>query len=191
MRFLGGHLGSSVSALVDGQLDQDTTERAWAHVLRCPDCRRQVERETWVKRRLSGMVRNEPSARLLDSLYELSPSSRPSWQGLEAWIAVDEIERRNRTRRRAGIALVGAGSVSAAVLGIAGLSGALPGIGAGTAGTPASSLTRPAAPVAATSSPTPAEVAPVAVVHGTLPGWRLAKHPSAGTDTRVADVSPR
>ena len=188
MRFLGGHLGSSVSALVDGQLDQDATERAWAHVLGCPDCRRRVERETWVKRRLAGTMPNEPSARLLDSLYELSPTSRPSWQGLEAWVAVDEIERRSRTRRRAGIALVGAGSVSAAVLGIAGLSGALP--GAGTAGTPASSLTRPAAPVAA-NTPTPAEVAPVAVVRGTLPGWRLAGHPTAGSDTRVADVSPR
>lgn len=192
MRFLGGHLGSLASALVDGQLDADTSDRAWDHVLRCAECRRLVEREGWVKRRLAGMVGSEPSARLLDSLYELSPSAQPSWEGLEAWAAVDEIEHRGRARRRAGIALVGAGSVSAALFGVAALSGALPGFGGGTAGTPASSLTRPAQPVAGGGTPTPAEVAPVAVVHGTLRGWRLdggSAHDSA--DTGVVDVSPR
>jgi len=188
MRFLGGHLGSSASALVDGQLDAATAERAWTHVLHCPECRRLVERETWVKRRLSGMAQTEPSARLLDSLFQLAPAPQPSYEALQAWAAVDEIERRGRTRRRVGIAVVGAGSVSAAVFGIATLSGGLPG---GTAGTPASSLTGPPAPVAASSDPTPAQVAPVAVVRGTLPGWRLDDGPHDGSRTRVVDVSPR
>ncbi len=193
-RFLGdhlAHLGSSASALVDGQLDADATERAWAHVLRCSDCRRLVERETWVKRRLAGMGCNEPSARLLDSLYELAPSSRPSWEALEAWAAVDAIEHRARTRRRAGIAVVGAGSVSAAVFGIAAMSGAVPGVGTGV-GTPASSLTRPAAPTAGTQTPTPAQVAPVAVVRGTLPGSHPEREPfPPGSTSRVVDVTPR
>lgn len=191
MGFLGGHLGgSSVSALVDGQLDAEAADRAWAHVLRCPECRRLVEREGWIKRQLAGMGSNEPSARLLDSLYELTPSSQPSWEGLEAWAAVDAIEHRGRARRRTGIALVGAGSVSAALFGVAAISGALPGFGGGTAGTPASSLTRPAQPVTRGSTPTPAEVAPVAVVHGTLRGWRFDGDSSGGTASRVVDVSP-
>src|SRR4051794_41941280 len=50
-RLLGGHLGASVSALVDGQLDKESTERAWAHVAECPPCRRLVQHEGWVKRR--------------------------------------------------------------------------------------------------------------------------------------------
>jgi hypothetical protein len=45
---LGGHLGSSVSALVDGQLDDETAERAWGHVMHCVPCRRLVEHEGWV-----------------------------------------------------------------------------------------------------------------------------------------------
>jgi hypothetical protein len=128
---------------------------------------------------------------LLDSLYELTPSAQPSWEGLEAWAAVDAIEHRGRARRRAGIALVGAGSVSAALFGVAAISGALPGFGGGTAGTPASSLTRPAQPVTRGSTPTPAEVAPVAVVHGTLRGWRFDGNSSGGTASRAVDISPR
>ena len=42
---IGGHLGSAVSALVDGQLDDESSEQAWAHVQRCVPCRKRVERE--------------------------------------------------------------------------------------------------------------------------------------------------
>ena len=158
MRNFGGHVGSSVSALVDGQLDHAGAERAWSHVLTCPPCRRLVEREGWVKWQLATMGGNEPSARLLGSLYELDPAA-------EAWAAVGELERRGRSRRRAGLALAGAGSVSAAVFGIASLGGAGLGIGGAPAGTPATSLTRSST----TSSPTTAVIAPTAVVHGRLP----------------------
>jgi hypothetical protein len=48
-----GHLGSRVSALLDGQLSALETERAWAHVHACHLCRDAVEREGWVKTRLS------------------------------------------------------------------------------------------------------------------------------------------
>lgn len=140
-----GHIGASVSALVDGQLDAESAERAWSHVLTCPACRRLVEREGWVKAQLRSMAGNEPSARLLGSLYGLDDR----WAGIEAWSAVDEIERKTKGRRRAGLALVGAGSVSVAVLGFASLGGASLGIGQSPAGTPATSFTR------STTPPTP------------------------------------
>lgn len=155
MRYLGGHLGSSVSALVDGQLEPEAAERAWSHVVTCSSCRRLVEREGWVKTQLATMSGNEPSARLLGSLYQLDGAA-------EAWAAVDRIERKSRGRRRTGIALVGAGSVSAAVLGFASLSGAPLGIGGAPASTPATSLTRPTA----ASTPTTAVIAPAVIVHG-------------------------
>jgi hypothetical protein len=168
MRLLGGHLsGSTVTALVDGQLDRDSGERAWSHVAVCPACRRAVEREGWVKRQLAEMTEGEPSERLLGSLYRLDHSpepQRPSWQSLEAWAAVGEIEHRSRNRRRAGLALVGVGSVSAAVIGFATLGGSVLGIGGAPAGPPEANLTQPH------GNHTHAVIAPRATVHGRLPG---------------------
>ena len=50
-----GHLGSRTSALLDGQLPPDETERAWEHVHTCHACRDLVEREGWIKTRLAGL----------------------------------------------------------------------------------------------------------------------------------------
>ncbi|HSE55926.1 MAG TPA: hypothetical protein VLB03_09350 [Nocardioidaceae bacterium] len=158
MRYLGGHLGVTVSALVDGQLDQPSAERAWAHVHGCAVCRRQVEREGWVKTQLAAMTGDEgPPSQLLGSLYGLgSSATAPVPEDPAAsWAAVDRIEREGRGRRRAGIALLGAGSVSVAVLGFTSLTGSTLGIGE-----------------ASTTSPTQAPstvIAPVARVHGRLP----------------------
>lgn len=104
---LHGHIGSTASALVDGQLSPAEEERAWKHVLGCPGCRRLVEREGWLKQRLAGLAAPgsfAPPPRLMGSLYDV-----------DAWATVDEIERRS-TRRRATTALVGAGSVGFAVM---------------------------------------------------------------------------
>ncbi|MBO9521666.1 MAG: zf-HC2 domain-containing protein [Nocardioidaceae bacterium] len=104
---LHGHIGSHASALVDGQLSAAEEERAWKHVLGCPGCRRLVEREGWIKQRLAGLNGPSPlspSPGLVGALYDV-----------DAWAAVDEIERRSR-RRRATAALVGAGSVGVAVV---------------------------------------------------------------------------
>jgi hypothetical protein len=167
LRLLSGHLGSSVSALVDGQLDAEATERAWQHVGQCQPCRRLVEHEGWVKRQLAQIAEtpsaDAPSDRFLGSLLDLDPTA-------VAWAETQEIEDRSRTRRRAGIALVGAGSVSAAVLGLSTLGGAPLGIG-GSSGTPATSIG------GARSTPTPAVVRPRTVVHGRLPGWTLEPGP--------------
>lgn len=104
---LHGHIGSSASALVDGQLSPAEEERAWSHILGCPGCRRLVEREGWIKQRLAGLGAPSPLAApagLLGALYDV-----------DAWAIVDEIERRS-ARRRAATALVGAGSVGLAVV---------------------------------------------------------------------------
>jgi hypothetical protein len=50
-----GHLGSRVSALLDGQMSPTDEERAWEHVHTCYQCRDAVEREGWVKTRLASM----------------------------------------------------------------------------------------------------------------------------------------
>lgn len=71
-----GHLGSRVSALLDGRLSAEEEERAWAHVHACHPCRDLVEREGWVKTRLAGLSgadRGAP-AHLKSSLLGGSPS---------------------------------------------------------------------------------------------------------------------
>jgi anti-sigma factor RsiW len=110
---LSGHIGASVSALVDGQLSAEEEERAWAHIVGCPGCRRLVEREGWTKRRLSSLSAvpveaqaPQPPQRLIGSLYDI-----------DAWADVDQIEHAGR-RRRAAVAVVAVGSVGAGVLGI-------------------------------------------------------------------------
>ena len=178
---LSGHLsGPSASALVDGQLDADASERAWGHVLHCPSCRRLVEREGWAKRQVSAMAarplpQDQAPAHLLGSLYglrpEAEPSSATSRESLEAWTAVEALEQRGRGRRRAGLALAGAGSVSAAVLGISALSGAPLGIGSAPTSTPATALSRGSA----STTPTRAVLAPTGTVHGRVPGWTVTR----------------
>ena len=50
-----GHLGTRVSALLDGQLTPAEAERAWEHVHACHACRDLVEREGWVKTQLAAL----------------------------------------------------------------------------------------------------------------------------------------
>jgi anti-sigma factor RsiW len=118
---LSGHLGDRVSALVDGQLSAAEEERAWAHAMTCPGCRRLIEREGWLKTRLSTMADPRaiasPGPGLIGALYDV-----------RAWSAVDAIERRGRARRTA-LAAAGAGSVGAAVIGLLALTGAPAGVG--------------------------------------------------------------
>lgn len=57
-----GHLGSRVSALLDGQLSAAEEERAWDHIHTCLDCRQAVEHEGWVKTRLAGLSFGSPTA---------------------------------------------------------------------------------------------------------------------------------
>jgi anti-sigma factor RsiW len=192
----GGHLGPSVSALVDGQLDTETAERAWQHVMTCPTCRRQVEREGWMKRRLaelSGQPTVDPPVQLLGSLYELDPFDEQSERKTrEAWAAVERIEARGRGRRRAGLAVVGAGSVSVAVLGLSTLTGSTLGIGGAPAGPPTSSLTRPT-PTAHPASTAPTRARPSESAsgwHGPFPSWVQPSTPSDSALPVSAGTAP-
>jgi anti-sigma factor RsiW len=109
-----GHIGSRVTALVDGQLSAAEEERAWAHVHSCPPCRRLVEGEGWVKTRLSclGMTAAEQAAP--DHLKGALCGA--GWPVAAAGPATMPVE--NRSRRYAGLAALGAGSAGAAMFGV-------------------------------------------------------------------------
>ena len=120
---LSGHIGSRVSALVDGQLAPGEEERAWSHVLTCPGCRVLVEQEGWTKRQLGSLgapVAASPPGQLPGELLG-------SLHTVDAWAEVEAIERRS-TRRRTAV-LMGGGAVGAAVLGLVAVTGADFGLG--------------------------------------------------------------
>jgi hypothetical protein len=109
-----GHLGSRVSALLDGQLSPVDEERAWEHVHSCHQCRDAVEREGWVKTRLATMQlagASAPShlkgALLVRSLVD--------WPDLPEHPAFAEAGGR---RRHLGLSGIGGGAVGAAVMGV-------------------------------------------------------------------------
>jgi putative serine protease PepD len=111
---IGGHLGSRVSALLDGQLSAAEAERAWAHVHACHTCRDLVEREGWVKTRLAGLSFDAGAApdHLKGSLLgpARSPGLPPAPHPASAYDA--------RPRRQLGLVALGGGAIGAAVMGV-------------------------------------------------------------------------
>lgn len=107
-----GHLGSRVSALLDGQMSPADEERAWDHVHTCYQCRDEVEREGWVKTRLATM--------------QLAGASAPSHlkgallvRGVVDWPDAPEHPALHGGRRRhLGLGGIGGGAVGAAVMGV-------------------------------------------------------------------------
>lgn len=106
-----GHLGARVSALLDGQLSAEESERAWAHVHACHACRDLVEREGWIKTRLAGLTLDGHAApdalkgSLLGSpLLPAGSAFPPSYDA--------------RPRRQLGLVAIGGGAVGAAVMGV-------------------------------------------------------------------------
>jgi anti-sigma factor RsiW len=121
MTAMGGHLGPRVSALLDGQLDEQETERAWAHVHGCHLCRDQVEREGWVKTRLAGSSL-EPVAvpeSLRGALLGMPPGDV-----LMAMAGRRPEPSSSRTRRTVGLAAIGGSAAGAAVMGVLALGAA-------------------------------------------------------------------
>lgn len=109
-----GHVGSRVSALVDGQLPPAETERLWAHVHRCAGCWAAVEREGWVKRQLLGLALTSPAPS-----YGLRGAlAHPSAVHPGPPLGLDHASRR---RVAVGVA-AGAGSIGAAMIGVIALS---------------------------------------------------------------------
>lgn len=114
------HLGSRVSALLDGRLPAVEEERAWAHVHECHSCRDLVEREGWVKTRLAGLsladrAEREAPDRLKSSLLGcgsvLTPRCFPTSTST------------HRARHRSLVA-IGGGAAGAAVFGVLALGAA-------------------------------------------------------------------
>lgn len=71
------HLGERISALVDGQLPAEATERALMHVAGCPACREAVELERLTKQRLAALAPPPPGEQLLGRLLELAGPAGP------------------------------------------------------------------------------------------------------------------
>jgi len=71
------HLGDRVTALVDGQLPIDATERAHAHLANCRGCRDAVEVERLTKARLSCLAGPAPDADLIGRLLALGGPAGP------------------------------------------------------------------------------------------------------------------
>ena len=65
-------------ALVDGELDHATRERAQAHLLHCPGCHAEVESQRRLKARLRDLTSPTPSASLLSRLQALAPVEAPA-----------------------------------------------------------------------------------------------------------------
>ena len=109
-----GHLGTRVSALLDGQLSTADEERAWDHVHSCHQCRDAVEREGWVKTRLATMqlVGTAAPSHLKGSLLV---RGLVDWPDLPDHPALADAGAR---RRHLGMTGIGSGAVGAAVMGV-------------------------------------------------------------------------
>lgn len=115
------HLGERLTALVDGRLDTAEHDRAMAHVRHCAECRTQVEHQQWVRHRLQGLPRAEPSAALLMALKDIDAGAG------QVAVADDPAAHwRLPSRRHAGLAVAGVGTVAAGVIGLAYVVGAAP-----------------------------------------------------------------
>ena len=142
MNPLGGHLGTRVSALLDGQLSAEDEERAWDHVHLCHLCRDLVEREGWVKTRLAGLTWGAPAevpGHLRGSLVRA-----PDLTAGGAYLAG---AGRDQRARRVGLVALGSGAAGAAVMGVLVLGGAPADIPSPERRAPSTTVNSPRAPV--------------------------------------------
>lgn len=129
------HLGSRISALVDGQLDVASTERALAHVATCRACAAELAQARAARRALAEAQEVAPAPDLTSRLLSLGslcppavpgdpfapPPARPNVPlGAAAYtvpvrgLRGDVVAERSRSRLVVG-ALAGAGAVAAAL----------------------------------------------------------------------------
>jgi hypothetical protein len=131
-----GHLGTRVSALLDGQLSPEETEGGWVHVHVCHACRDLVEREGWVKTQLAGLSGAGCTPDRLKGALAHGSFLRPPP------LATTSLGHHGRSR--GGVAFLGGTALGAAVAGVLAL-----GLAQGGAPVdrrpPVTSLTRPAA----------------------------------------------
>ena len=148
-----GHLGSRVSALLDGQLTPEETDRAWEHVHACHSCRDQVEREGWVKTRLTGLSFDVAAPCTPDSLKGslLGAAAFAGTPG-DAYLAGGP----DRRRTTVGLAALGGSAVGAAVMGVLVL-----GVGPASAPAPTTPVTSITQDAPRTPVPSVARRAPI------------------------------
>ncbi|TQL69696.1 hypothetical protein FB381_3609 [Nocardioides albertanoniae] len=148
MSLLGNHLGARTSALLDGQLPDAEEERAWTHVHQCCACRRQVEREGWLKRRLAGLS-VDPG---VSAPADLKGSLSGPVMAASMWPTDDfgDGDTDPRSMRRTWMMVAaGGGAVGAAVFGMFALSAA-PADAPGPRNVPVTAVTQvPGAPIVA------------------------------------------
>ena len=130
------HLGSRVSALLDGRLAPADEERCWAHVHECHACRDLVEHEGWVKTQLARLSFGPAS----------TPESLKSslLGGCGALAPAPFVTAGHRSRR--GLVAIGGGAASVCVVGVLAL---------GVAGSPPIEPAPPAADLSGPASPAP------------------------------------
>jgi anti-sigma factor RsiW len=159
-----GHVGTRVSALVDGQLPAAEAERLWAHVHLCPPCRAAVEREGWVKTRVAGLALTgeQPAAP-----GHLAGSLRVTALGWPEPLAHPD----SHDRRRLLAAAIGMGSVGAAFVGV--LAMTVPAQAPGVDRRPTTSLTRPSESAGSPTGTTGTRYAR-SLLQGTTTSARLA-----------------
>jgi anti-sigma factor RsiW len=114
---LGGHLGDRASALLDGQLTPEETERAWAHVQECHACRDRVEREGWLKRRLAGLT-YDPTACAVPENLKGTLLGAPDDVFFPIGLQHHHDDHARSYRRNLGLAALGGSAVGAAVMGV-------------------------------------------------------------------------
>jgi hypothetical protein len=110
------HLGSRVSALLDGRLAPEEEERCWDHVHSCHSCRDLVEQEGWVKTQLAQLSfgPGQPSGDFKSALIgRCAAMQSGSPHGL---VAQHLPTSRHRPRR--GLVVIGGGAASACVVGV-------------------------------------------------------------------------
>lgn len=110
------HLGSRVSALVDGHLAPDEEERCWDHVHACHACRDLVEHEGWVKTQLAQLsfgpsqTSHDFKSSLVGRCSALTPAAgRP--------LSAPAFPT-SQHRSRRGLVAIGGGAASACVVGV-------------------------------------------------------------------------
>jgi hypothetical protein len=150
---VSAHLGNRVSALLDGQLGEAETDRAWNHVHQCHLCRDLVEREGWVKTRLASWSSDRPGGGGLSSELKGALLGMPPGDVLLAMASQRTTPGLAERRRAVGFAALGGGAAGIAVMGVLAL---------GTAGAPADAppvdRRTPVAHLSPTVQPTPAKL---------------------------------
>ena len=137
-----GHLGTRVSALLDGQLPPAESDRAWAHVHGCHVCRDLVEREGWVKTRLSGLA-------VTPSAPTGAPDHLKGSLRCGAPLAAEPAEEERL--RRTAVVLLGGSAAGVAVVGVLAL-------GLGQPGSPAPERRAPVTEIGGSGTERPVPV---------------------------------